>query len=207
MVEQTPDAQQKLVEQMKPGLDDDLFSNLQSGLWSQEPQTTESESPMNHDEVERSDGMQGEVTSPPLGSSLSPSDYPLEYDGAPNAPVNSSSSDENRASQQNPPPSLADSATTAANEAEKAIAEYLFIEGSTDANLKKTIESLIAVLRYVAANQPQIGSSIEMARHAERVVVMGKVSQQILDELNAAGIPVEQASSSLIEAYRYIEER
>lgn len=113
----------------------------------------------------------------------------------------SSYGDELSSSPINPQTSLAN----AAENAERAIAEYLFVEGSSDVNLQKTIDSLIAVLRYVAENQPEIGSSIEMARNADRVVTMGRVSQQVLAELKAAGIEVEQASSSLLDAYKSIQ--
>ncbi|MEM7134723.1 MAG: carboxypeptidase-like regulatory domain-containing protein [Chloroflexota bacterium] len=124
-------------------------------------------------------------------------DYLMDYDGAPSVgprpPLDSS---------QNQPLS---SLQRAAEEAEKAITEYLFIEDSSDADLKKTIDSLIAVLRYVAKNQPEIGSNLETARTAERVVVMGKVSQQILAELQAAGVEIEEASGNLVDAYRHIQ--
>lgn len=126
------------------------------------------------------------------------SSYFMDYDGSPRT-------DDSVQSVNLPSKDFVDGELPAPSSKQKAVSEYLFIEEPTDESLAQTIESLIAVLRYVAANQPEIGSNLEAARNAERVVIMGQVSQTALDLLSAAGVDVTQASNSLIEAFRLVE--
>lgn len=79
--------------------------------------------------------------------------------------------------------------------------QYLYIEVDPNAPNAEALRSLIAVLRYVAAAQPEIGSNILEAAQADHVVVLGEYESVTLEALSATGAQVEPVSGNLIEVF------
>jgi len=56
-------------------------------------------------------------------------------------------------------------------------------------------EDLVKLLRYVAQTQPQVGTNLEEAMKADRVIMIGAptaVNEAVERQLRALGIPVER---------------
>ncbi|MCB0090159.1 MAG: hypothetical protein KDE54_19780, partial [Caldilineaceae bacterium] len=96
-----------------------------------------------------------------------------------------------------------------ANRAERSqhAKQYLYIEVDPSAPNAEALQSLIAVLRYVAATQPEIGSNVAEAAQADQVVVLGEYETTTLEALTAAGAQVEPVSGNLIELFERLLKR
>ncbi len=79
--------------------------------------------------------------------------------------------------------------------------EYLFITPNKENGNAETVEKLIAVLRYVAENRPQIGNDIDEAMLAKNVIVVGDVADDIVEALTDAGATVDHVSGNFVQLF------